>query len=746
MFRTAPHTLLQRLWAHDSGVAGARVGIVLTAIMAACWHHDRLDWVMPMFLGVIAGGIGETDDGWRGRLRTVLVTLLSFSVASLTVQWLFDRHWAFATALCLAAFVLTMLGAISERYRAIAWSTLVLSIYSATGIETHGHSDRLWLQPALLLSGAGAYGAVSVAWARIFALNPVRRRIAQVYDMLAQYLWLKAAMFEPIRGVDMERRRIALAHRNVDVVQALNLAKDALLRRLPPVDPATGVPPDEGNEQSRLLLAQYFIAQDVHERASSSHVAYAELADAFFHSDVMFRCQRTLALQGSVCAELAQAIRLRRGWRDDGATTQALADLAGALAHLEDEQLGSAGPGRLSKRARQLRSLQALRQNLQSLDQQLAGAGEPQPASLGETLFDSTPRTLREAFARVRGQCRLQAPTFRHAVRLALALAAGFVGLSLMHADHGYWVLLTTLFVCQPSYGATRRRVLERVAGTFCGLVAGWAVLGLFPDLLLQSAIAVAAGTLFFAFNKTRYAIATAAVTLVVLLGNNQTGDGAALIVPRMIDTLLGAVIASAAVIGILPDWRARRLRPAAALAMTTAARYLLAIGAQVGGGKRDDLAYRVARRNAHDADAALSTAVSLVLQEPGLVRGGIDAGIRVLVQSHTLLNYLSALGAHRGEGGSAEEQAIFQQASAQLAGQLDKMAYALREIDLAALGAEGEDSSALGLTAELELHDDANALAQLALVSRQIPLLQKAVRRLVPLQPAPAPAAAAGA
>jgi YccS/YhfK family integral membrane protein len=730
MFRSAPHTLLKRLWAQDAAVMSTRVGIVLAAIMAACWHYERLDYVMPMFLGVIASGIGDTDDGWRGRLRTVVATLICFALAATSVQWLFDRHWAFAAALCGAAFVLTMLSAIGERYRAIAWSTLVLSIYSATAMEHHGEGAR-WLQPALMLTGAAGYSLVSVAWARIFALHPVRRRIAQVYDTLAQYLWLKAAMFEPIRGVDMERRRIALAHRNVDVVQALNLAKDALLRRLPPIDPATGVPPDEGNEESRLLLAQYFIAQDVHERASSSHVAYADLADAFFHSDVMFRCQRTLALQGSVCHELAQAIRLRRNRHDDGASAQALADLRGALDHLEHERPaeGTLPPPR---RARQLRSLNALNDNLAALDQQLAGAGTPEPASLGETLFDSTPRSLKEAMARVRAQCRLQAPAFRHAVRLSLALAVSFVVLGLMHAEHGYWVLLTTLFVCQPSYGATRRRVLERVIGTFCGLVAGWAALRLFPDLLVQSAIAVAAGTVFFAFNKTRYGFATAAVTLVVLLGNNQTGNGAALIMPRMVDTLIGALIASVAVIGILPDWRARRLRPAAALALTTASRYLQAIGAQVGAGKRDDLAYRVARRNAHDADAALSTAVSHVLQEPGLVRGGIDAGIRFLVQSHTLLNYLSALGAHRGEAGQPEAQALFRRASATLVEQLDRMARALRETDGRVLAAD-MDSEAQALADELEANDDTVALSQLAMVSRQVPPLQKAVGRLVP-------------
>jgi hypothetical protein len=59
-------------------------------------------------------------------------------------------------------------------------------------------------------------------------------------------------------------------------------------------------------------------------------------------------------------------------------------------------------------------------------------------------------------------------------------------------------------------------------------------------------------------------------------------------------------------------------------------------------------LAYRLARRNAHNADAALSTTLANMLMEPGHFRKDADMGFRFLVMSHTLLSYLSGLGAHR--------------------------------------------------------------------------------------------------
>jgi uncharacterized membrane protein YccC len=133
-----------------------------------------------------------------------------------------------------------------------------------------------------------------------------------------------------------------------------------------------------------------------------------------------------------------------------------------------------------------------------------------------------------------------------------------------------------------------------------------------------------------------------------VLFCFNQTGDGYGLIWPRLLDTLLGSLIAGLAVFLILPDWQGRRLNSTLANTLSASARYLRQIIQQYRHGKRDDLDYRVARRDAHNADAALSAALASMGREPQRFRQQAELGLRFLALSHTLLNYLSALGAHR--------------------------------------------------------------------------------------------------
>ena len=81
-------------------------------------------------------------------------------------------------------------------------------------------------EPALLLGGAAWYGLLSVLWCAVFMFQPVQQNLAQLYRVLGDYLRLKASLFEPVRGVDVEVRRLALAQLNGQVVNALNIAKE----------------------------------------------------------------------------------------------------------------------------------------------------------------------------------------------------------------------------------------------------------------------------------------------------------------------------------------------------------------------------------------------------------------------------------------------------------------------------------------------------------------------------------------
>jgi YccS/YhfK family integral membrane protein len=389
-------------------------------------------------------------------------------------------------------------------------------------------------------------------------------------------------------------------------------------------------------------------------------------------------------------------------------------------------------------------SLTALAKNLGTLQARLASTSqrEAEAEPQDHSLLDRSPQSLREAVERVRLQLTPSTPLFRHAVRLSLALAVGYGLLHWLHARQGYWILLTTVFVCQQSFGATAKRMVQRVLGTTLGLVAGWALFRLFPSLLVQAMFAVAAGVVFFGNRTRRYALATGAMTLLVLLSFNQIGDGYGLIVPRLVDTVLGSLIAGLAVFFILPDWQGRRMHEVAAKPLAACSQYLREIMAQYHRGKHDDLAYRTARRNAHNADAALSTALSNLFQEPGFMQGRGDSGLHFLLLSHTLLNYLSALGAHREALLDMGADAPTARAAKHVAGVLEQLARSLARREPVAPAPEDESALVDALQ-----HPAADATpahrvvqAQLALISQLLPPLRVQAERLLALDGSASP------
>ncbi len=707
MPRSSLNHTLRRLWGRDKFAFSLRVLIALTGAMALCWYEERLELVIPLFLGVIASALAETDDNWFGRLKALAVTLVCFAIAASSVELLFPYPWLFVSGLALSTFGMTLLGALSARYATIAQATLILSIYTMIGVDQRGgNAGSFWHEPLLLIAGATWYGLLSVVWNAVFSNQPVQIGLAVLFRELGLYLKLKAALLEPLRQLDLEERRLELAKQNGKVVTALNQAKEILLHRL------GGRPGPKVKRYLRL----YFTAQDIHERASSSHYPYNALTEAFFHSDVLFRCQRLLHQQGSACQALGRAIQLRQPF-EHGESQQALSDLQASLDYLRAQN----NPTWRSL----LRSLGALAANLGTLEKKLADASNPD-APLDEqdsTLFDRSPRSFKDAAERLRQQFTPTSLVFRHALRMAIALVAGYAMLHWIHPSQGYWILLTTVFVCQPNYGATRVRLVQRILGTIAGLVGGWALITLFPNALIQSFLAVIAGVLFAATRSSRYTLATAAMTLLVLLCFNQIGDGYGLIWPRLFDTLVGSLIAGAAVFLILPDWQGRRLNRMIGTALSSNARYLRQLMQQYRSGKRDDLDYRIARRNAHNADAALSSTLSNMLMEPGHFRKDAELGFRFLLLSHTLLSYLSALGAHRGSLPQELYDELIDSASVRIADSLDQLASALTEQRSVAVHDEEEEALAAQLEQSPDEQHDVQRLVktQLALICRQL-------------------------
>ncbi|MEL4202082.1 TIGR01666 family membrane protein [Plesiomonas shigelloides] len=677
------------------------------------WLTGDVISTIPVTLGVVAAALTDLDDRLSGRLRNIFITLLCFFIASVSIEILFPYPWLFAIGLLISSFCFTMLGAIGQRYATISFGALLIAIYTMLGVTLY---DTWYQQPLLLLAGAVWYSLIALLSHALRPVRPVQENLANCYELLARYLDAKSAFFDPDEADRYDELQIQVALSNGALVSSLNQTKLSLLSRLKG---------DRGQRSTRRLLRYYFVAQDIHERASSAHNQYHALAKRFRHSDVLFRFQRLLLLQAKACRQLAKSIISGDDYNHDFRFERAFNLLNASLERHQPQQ---------AEDKRLLASLNFVLRNLQAIDWQLSHIESEQIIGLPQdnTLADDGLHGIRDIWTRIRNQLTPGSALFRHAVRMSLVLCAGYACIMAFNMERGYWILLTSLFVCQPNYSATRLRLRQRVLGTLAGIIAGLPLLYLIPSQEGQLVLIVVLGVLFFAFRTVQYGYATAFITMLVLFCFNLMGAGFDIAIPRVTDTLIGCGIAWLAVTFVWPDWRYRRLPLVIQRAIDSNTSYLSEVIAQYQQGKDDSLSYRIARRAAHNADAELASVISNMSSEPLRSRRILEEGFRLLCLNHAMLGYISALGAHRHKlPDNAESRTLLKEVSQHILHQLQAVSAQLQACPAPEHNNTQQFAQSL-LEQDLQDSDSRFVLQQLGLINRMLNELSSLTQKIV--------------
>lgn len=590
--------------------------------------------IVPVTLGAIATALTDFDDRLSLRLRNLLLVIILFFSVSSILEFLAPHKFWFALWLSLSSALFILMGALGQRYATISFGTILLSIYTMFGLGEYQH----WYeQPLYFVIGALWYGLTSILF---FLLRPtlqVQENLAQSLQHMSDLLLSKAKLFDPDQHPNVENLLYELSLKNTLVIQSFNRSKDSLLTRLKA---------SRANRNTIYWLNLYFLMQDVHEQATANYLHYEQIEQHFSRTDLIFRIQKNIRLQALACQHLADCVL--RNEKFYLSTDDEL-----ALKHLQESMQDwiTQHPQNI-----EVKNLQLILANLLSVHEQLQHLHDQQALYKPRyqqhfddlSLFDDDIRDSTDLWLKLKPHLSPQSALFRHAVRIAIVFLVGYVISLLPFAKNGYWILLTSLFVCQISYFATKSRLKLRTLGTLLGVMLGVPILYFVPSIEGQLLLTVIFGVGFFYLRSKKYAMATLMATLMVLLIFNLKGAGYAIILPRIIDTLIGCLIAWMAVSWIWPDWNFRNISSNIKKSSHATLNYFSAVVEQYRNGKDNSIAYRTARRLAHNAQIDLSSMISSLSTEPNPDPQLVKSAFRYLVYSHSQLSYIAALGSHR--------------------------------------------------------------------------------------------------
>ena len=245
--------------------------------------------------------------------------------------------------------------------------------------------------------------------------------------------------------------------------------------------------------------------------------------------------------------------------------------------------------------------------------------------------------------ARLRANLSFHSTVFRHALRLAVCLAAGDALGRAISLQRTYWIPMTIAIVLKPDFSGTFSRGILRIGGTFAGLFLA-TMLFHYLHTGVATDIALMAVFMFLLrwVGAANYGVFVIAMSAMVVLLISSTGvSPQTVIVARAQNTAIGGLLALIAY-AIWPTWERTQVGPTLADMIDRYSEYFEAvIQAYRGEGTGDPDAARLGARLARsNAEAS----VDRITAEPGVSRQQIATLGAIMASSHSFVRAVMAM------------------------------------------------------------------------------------------------------
>lgn len=620
-YALAPRTFLFSHYFYTGlRIATGIVGLTFLTLAIA-----DLPTAMAVAMGALCTSLMDLPSPLRHKFNEMLAGVLACTVVALLVSLSSPLPWLLHTVIVLVTFLSSMMVVYGRKAMPLQFVALLVMMLSSdesvTPVQALGHA-------ALFFAGGAGYMAYAMAVVWLLQSRLKQQVLAEALYELATYTSIKAGCYDmanplPAQMEKLVRQQIVLAERQ-------QAARDLILRgKSPPGD--------------AILVQVHYAMFDLYELVLATHTDYVLLRRYFAHTPI-------LPILGALVGKAAHDIESVAYAMTRNRPSQAHIDYREEMRALENA-LREQNTG---KDAASAEALAVLRATINKIDDMIAMIGKLHTASQMKQAAlpmvpgaDLTPflTQQRYSFGILLSNLRWSSPTFRFALRVAMAISVGLWSAQwLPYKSHGYWIALTIAVILKPSFSITRQRRADRLIGTVIGCILTAVILYFVhvPAALIGLLfVATAAGPAFLHI-KYRYTAIAASMQILLLLGLTVPNPVNA-IGERLFDTLVGTLIATFFSY-VLPSWEYQNMPRLVDAVRDANRKYIDAAVDLLHGCVLDDFRYRISRKRFMDSLAALSSALGRMLDEPLDKQHATAELNRFTVQNYLLVSHMAAL------------------------------------------------------------------------------------------------------
>ncbi|MFM0208780.1 FUSC family protein [Paraburkholderia sediminicola] len=525
------------------------VGVSLPAILCLIVFHDR-DLGFTIATGALGACVVDMPGPLKYKHNEMLAcTVIGFLSALATGLATVNPVALWCTVVPLT-FVLSLIVVYGNRWPQISFATLFMMIMT---LEEHFTPMQALVNASWILVGGLWYTYWSTFVSRWMMHRIEQQALAESVFACADYLLARAAFYDLDNDLDECYRN--LVDKQIAAVDRQDAARDIVLRNLPKLKSGR-------LEPRRAMLFNLFInTVDLHELFVGTHVDYSLVRSTFGGSDLLVFYRDLIRKSAADLEEIGLAVLQNQPPRTHVNVKAELRAIEFEIDLMRKQDLPARSPEAYSAVSSTFRRIWSATRLIDKMHQSLSndpGASETETELRLDKALSRFVSSRRVPFGQIFSNLTMASPSFRHALRVTIAVAVGFWLGRLLPLTNAYWIVMTTVIILKPGYSLTKQRNGQRIIGTLIGCAASIALMIFVKEPHILLVVMFASMVMSYSLLLFNYTASVVFTSSYVLLMFHLLAPGSMRIIgERAIDTVVGCAIAIAAS-HLFPYWEYR--------------------------------------------------------------------------------------------------------------------------------------------------------------------------------------------
>ena len=523
------------------------VGVSLPAVLCLIVFHDR-----ELGFTIATGALGACVVDMPGPLKykhneMLACTVIGFLSALATGLATVNAVALWCTVVPLT-FLLSLIVVYGNRWPQISFATLFMMIMT---LEERFTPMQALVNASWILVGGLWYTYWSTFVSRWMMHRIEQQALAESVFACADYLLARAEFYDLDNDLDECYRN--LVDKQITAVDRQDAARDIVLRNLPKFKSGK-------LEPRRAMLFNLFInTVDLHELFVGAHTDYPLVRNTFGGSDLLVFYRDLIRKAAADLEEIGLAVLQNHAPRGRVNVKAELRAIEFEIELMRKQDLPAKNHEAYSAISSTFRRVWSATRLIDKMRKSLSS--EPSTTETELRLDQALTRFVssrRVPFGQIFSNLTMASPSFRHALRVTIAVAVGFWLGRLLPLTNAYWIVMTTVIILKPGYSLTKQRNGQRIVGTLIGCAASIALMIFVKEPHILLVVMFASMVMSYSLLLFNYTASVVFTSSYVLLMFHLLAPGSMRIIgERAIDTVVGCAIAIAAS-HLFPYWEYR--------------------------------------------------------------------------------------------------------------------------------------------------------------------------------------------